>query len=124
MGWPIAERVAIDVLARLGHPVYVIPPRGAAAPYFRVTRVGGTTGNIVTDNALVMVSAYAADPADAAAMATAAREAFTAARCTWVGSAWVRWWQEAAGPALYPDPESKLSRYQFTGQLDLATNIA
>lgn len=118
-----AEKVALTILRESGHGAYVTPPRGVVAPYFRVSRVGGIMSNPVTDAALLAVSAYADNPATAADMANQARELLLASRASMVGDAWVRWWREAAGPANYPDPTSKLFRYQFSGQLTIATNL-
>ncbi|MGJ4168883.1 hypothetical protein [Corynebacterium macclintockiae] len=118
-----AEKVALDILRTTGVPTHVTPPRDVAAPYYRVARVGGTMENIVTDAALIAISAYAADPAVAADLANQAREVMLAARASRVGGAWVRWWSEASGPSHYPDPTSKLFRYQFTGQLNISTNL-
>ena len=118
-----AEKVALQILRDAGFRAHVTPPRDVTAPYIRVNRVGGIMSNLVTDAAMLAVAAYAADPAEAANMANKAREALFAARTTMVGDAWVRWWKEAAGPANLPDPTSKLTRYQFSGQLMIATNL-
>lgn len=119
---PSAEKVLLDIIRAEGIKAYVTPPRGATAPYVRVARVGGPMENIVTDAALVVVSAYHTDPAEAERLCSVAREAVWNARTTFVNGVWVRWWKETAGPAHYSDPESKLFRYQFSGQLFLATN--
>ena len=118
-----AEKVALQILRAAGFRTHVTPPRDVTAPYIRVNRVGGIMSNLVTDAAMLTVAAYAADPAEAANMANKAREALFAARTTMVGDAWVRWWKESAGPANFPDPTSKLTRYQFSGQLMIATNL-
>lgn len=118
-----AEKVALQILRNAGFHAYVTPPRGVTAPYLRINRVGGIMSNLVTDAAMLAVAAYADDPAVAANMANKAREALIAARTSMVGDAWVRWWQESAGPANFPDPTSKLTRYQFSGQLMIATNL-
>lgn len=118
-----AEKVALAILRQSGFNAYVTPPRVMTAPYFRVARVGGIMSNPVTDAAMLAVSAYADNPAAAADMANQARELLLASRASMVGDAWVRWWREAAGPANYPDPTSKLFRYQFSGQLTIATNL-
>lgn len=118
-----AEKVALQIIRNEGYNAYVSPPRDVAEPYFRINRVGGIMANPVTDAAMLAIAAYAADPAAAADMANRVREALIAARATMVGDAWVRWWTEAAGPANFPDPTSKLTRYQFSGQLFIATNL-
>lgn len=118
-----AEKVALEILRRTGSRAFVTPPRDITGPYYVVSRVGGIMSNLVTDEALLAVGAYADDPVVASDMANRAREALVAARATMVGGAWVRWWTEAAGPASFPDPTSKLFRYQFSGQLTIATNL-
>lgn len=119
---PSAEKTALAIIRATGVKAYVTPPRGVTAPYVHVTRVGGRMENLVTDGALLAVSAYAGDPAVAEQLALQARNALWEARTTFVDGVWVRWWVEAAGPSHYADPESKLFRYQFSGQLMLATN--
>lgn len=119
---PSAEKTALAIIRATGVKAYVTPPRGVTAPYVHVTRVGGRMENLVTDGALLAVSAYAGDPAVAEQLALQARNALWEARTTFVDGVWVRWWVEAAGPSHYADPESKLFRNQFSGQLMLATN--
>lgn len=120
---PAAERAACDILRNAGLVAHVTPPARAAPPYLRVARVGGTMHNLVTDAPLLTVSAYGNGAFEASELANRAREALLAARCSWAGDVWVRWWQEAAGPANYPDPDAeRLVRYQFSGVLMVATN--
>ena len=123
MGIPNAERVALTIL-RDGQaaPVFVTPPMSRPKRYIRLSRVGGVFQNRVTDSAMITVSAYASDPAEAADLANECRQLFINSRGRHAGGVWVRWWQEVSGPAHYPDPDVALTRYQFTGELRLSTN--
>lgn len=120
--YPAAEKVVVQVLRDAGLRAHVVPPRTVTAPYVRVARVGGIESNRVTDSALVTLAAYGKDPVAASEVISTARAALRSARATRVGDAWVRWWTEASGPALYPDPDTTLHRYQMTGQIHIATN--
>lgn len=120
--YPAAEKAVVQILRNAGLRAHVVPPRTVTAPYIRVARVGGIESNLITDSALVTISAYAKDPVAASEVIGKARAALRAARATRVGDIWVRWWNEAAGPSLYPDPDTTLHRYQMTGQINLATN--
>ena len=122
MALPSAERTVLHILRSAGLSAFVTPPRDVTVPYVRVARVGGVMENVVTDAALIVVSAYAADPAESEQLCLQARRALWDSRTSFVDGVWVRWWKEAAGPAHYSDPESKLFRYQFSGQLFMATN--
>ena len=123
LGIPNAEKVALAIL-RDGQeaPVFVTPPMNRPKRYVRLSRVGGVFQNQVTDSAMITVSAYASDPADAADLANECRQLFINSRGRHAGGVWVRWWQEVSGPSNYPDPDVALTRYQFTGELRLSTN--
>lgn len=121
---PNAERVVIDYLREaLDVPVWQTPPPAPPDNYVRLSRVGGIVRNIVTDAATMSISAYGKDQAQAAELANRVRELMIAARCSRLPGAWCRWWVEMAGPSYYPDPDRPdYSRYQFSGELRLATN--
>lgn len=123
MGIKNAEKVALSIL-RGGQksPVYVTPPSRVPKRYARLSRVGGIMSNLVTDSALITVSCYSSDPADAADFANECRELFAGSRGGFVDGCWVRWWQEISGPSNYPEPDVDLTRYQFTGELRISTN--
>lgn len=123
MGFQDAEDVCLKVLAgELDVPVYRVPPKNIPAAFVRVARVGGIARNLVTDSALMSVSAYGKNPKDAAVLAARCRDVLWDARASRSGGAWVRWWREVSGPVYYPEPGVDRTRYQFTGELRLATN--
>ena len=120
---PNAEKVLKDILQdELGVPVYVIPPKDAQGPYVRVSRVGGTVMNLVTDEPFMAVSGYSRDVFEASELANRAREVLLGCAGRFYGGVWVRRWRESAGPSNFPDPDSRLFRYQFSGVISLATN--
>lgn len=109
-------REALDV------PVYITPPKNVPGSYVRVTRLGGIKKNMVTDSALMGINCYAVERDDAVEIAGKAREALWSARAGNHGGVWVRWWREVSGPVNYPQPDVQRVRYQFSGELRLATN--
>ena len=90
MGIPNAEKVALAIL-RDGQeaPVFVTPPMNRPQRYIRLSRVGGVFQNQVTDSAMITVSAYASDPADAADLANECRQLLIDSRGRQIGRAHV-----------------------------------
>lgn len=120
---PDAELVAATLLRGvLGVPVFITPPKEVPGTYVRVVRLGGSERNIVTDSALIGVNCYSVKRGKAAALANSARVALRGACGTVVNGAAIRFWREVSGPVNYPQPDVKRVRYQFTGELRLATN--
>lgn len=120
---PDAEMVAVTLLReRLGVPVYITPPRDIPSTYVRITRLGGVRRNEVTDAALIGVNCYSKSRCTAAKLANEARAVLDGSAGEKVHDAGIRFWREVAGPVNYPQPDVDRVRYQFTGELRLATN--
>lgn len=120
---PDAELVAAVLLREnLDVPVYITPPREIPGSYVRVVRLGGSERNIVTDSALIGVNCYSRKRGKAAELANAARVALRGSAGTIANNAGIRFWREVSGPVNYPQPDVDRVRYQFTGELRLATN--
>lgn len=120
VAFPDVEALAVTYLTgRLsGVPVSTRVPHPRPAKFVRVSRVGGTSPNRVTDAALVIVKCWAATEPEAADLARTVRAYVGAMAQTSVGSDYVRRIREVAGPQAFPDPASESPRYQFTVQID------
>ena len=120
---PDAEMVAVTLLREaLGVPVYINPPKNVPGTYVRITRLGGVQRNLVTDSALIGVNCYSRRRSEAAELANKARLILRGSAGTKVNDAGIRFWREVSGPVNYPQPDVDRIRYQFSGELRLATN--
>lgn len=120
--FPSAVGTVISYLKPVaGVPVWHSVPRESAEGYVRVSRNGGPMVNPVTDGAIVTISCYHVDAFEAELLANKVRGLMLGIRGKRVGDVWVRWWVDG-GPAEYPDPDTRMTRYQFTGQLNLKIN--
>ena len=118
-----AEMVAVTLLREaLDVPVYINPPKNVPGTYVRITRLGGVQRNIVTDSALIGVNCYSRRRSKAAELANKTRLILRDSAGTKVNDAGIRFWQEVSGPVNYPQPDVDRVRYQFSGELRLATN--
>ena len=94
----------------------------------RVSRVGGSMSNLVTDLPLMLFECYAraigGDTADVAAeklaMDVRATLAASTARTT-TGGAWLRRWTEAGCAPLDDPDQPDYARWQVTGTIGIAT---
>ena len=120
---PDAEMVAVTLLREaLDVPVYINPPKDIPGTYVRITRLGGTQRNIVTDSALIGVNCYSRNRSKAAELANKTRLILRGSAGTKVNDAGIRFWREVSGPVNYPQPDVDRVRYQLSGELRLATN--
>jgi len=120
---PDAEMVAVSLLREaLDVPVFIAPPREVPVTYVRVVRLGGAMRNIVTDSALIGVNCYSQERNIAAGLANDARIILSGSQGTVLDGAGIRFWREVSGPVNFPHPDVDRVRYQFTGELRLATN--
>lgn len=120
---PDAEMVAVELLReKLDIPVYITPPKKIPGTYIRITRLGGVQRNIVTDSALIGVNCYSHKRSKAAELANEARMVLKNSAGTKANNVGIRFWREVSGPVNYPQPDIDRVRYQFTGELRLATN--
>jgi hypothetical protein len=100
-----------------------LPARNRADRFVRVSRSGGTQQDPVTDRARIITECYAKDTAQAEMMCNTARAAYRNACSTFVLDMWVRWYGNEAGPNDIAHPDIvDYERWQFTGELWIATN--
>lgn len=117
--FPDVEALLVSYLGTaLGVPVASRVPNPRPVQFVRVNRVGGTRRNLVTDRPMVVVEAWAATEAEAAALGELARAHVFALAQTTVGGEWVRSVTEVGGLQSFPDPVSEAPRYQFTVQIN------
>ncbi len=83
----------------------------------RITRVGGHRAHIIEDRPMVTFEAWDKTDVDASELAKVVRAEVQALDNTLVGSAYLSWFAEVAGPSYFPHPETSLARYQHTQQL-------
>lgn len=105
-----SEKLIIDWLnsRQLGAKAYRVAPRSPRLPFITVERVGGEIDPL-TDKGLFAIQYWAASPDRAAELADRTVEALMQARSLGaVGSVSVE------STYSFPDPDSKLSRYQST----------
>ena len=120
---PDAEMVAVTLLREaLDVPVYITPPKDIPGTYVRITRLGGVQRNLVTDSALIGVNCYSRRRSEAAELANKTRLILRDSSGTKAHNAGIRFWREVSGPVNYPQPDVDRVRYQFSGELRLATN--
>ena len=114
--FPDATLVAITKLraALTPTPVHARIPTTRPAAFVLVQRVGGVRRNLVVDDALLTVEAWAATGAAAHDLAQAARAHLHAMVGDVIAGVAVYRVDEAAGPQWLPDPESLQARYTFT----------
>jgi hypothetical protein len=116
--FPDVEAVLVEALpALLDVPVSTRVPNPRPDAFVRVTRVGGSRRDRITDRALVVVEAWASTTGDAFDLGALARgqiEALTEAQ-----HGPLRGYEEVGGLQAFPDPDTETPRYQLTALLDL-----
>lgn len=113
--FPDAALLVIDYLN--DHLAASVEPRIPAerpAAFLTVQRVGGPRATLVTDAPLLAIEAWGDNDEDAHDLAQEARAQLHALPGTVLDGVAVYRVDEAAGPALLPDPLSNQSRYVFT----------
>lgn len=124
-----AESVAVtiirDGLAELGVPAVVATryPKTDQTTV-RVTVTGGTTPNLVTDAPTILVECWSATEVEAEQLANSTFACLTRCPGSVYAGSWVRGWDPGSRPQNYPDPDTHMSRYQFTGVLNIRPSIS
>ena len=98
-------------LSARGDAARVATKRTTSSParLVRLTRVGGTVENLVSDVAMVAFECWDADDDGAAGLARIVRAEVQA-----LDTDVMKWRFEVSGPAYFPHPDTSLSRYQLT----------
>lgn len=116
--FPDAEALIIDSLdAVLAVPVRLTIPNPRPEQFVTVQRVGGVRRDLVTDQPLLAVEAWAAGPTAAKALLKQARAHIASLAGTTVDGVAIGRVDESSGPGFLPDPDSKHSRYTYTVQV-------
>ena len=112
------EAVAVEALgAVLSVPVATrVPNPRPAAGNVRVTRTGGSSGNVVQDDATVLVECWGPDGVAAFELARSAWAYLSALEGSTVGGVWV-YEVRPQGPVNFPDPDTDSPRYQFVASI-------
>lgn len=119
--FPDAEVLLVAYLSEAlpGVPVSTkIPNPRPDVPFLRVLRVGGTRRDLVTDQPMVVVEAWAGDDGPASDLARLAQAYVFALAQTDRPQGYVRAVREVGGIADNPDPVSESPRFTFTVQID------
>lgn len=116
--FPDVEALLVRALPDpLGVAVSTRVPNPRPDSFVRVSRVGGTRRDYVTDEPIVVVECWAADEVAASYLGRTAHAHVFALAQTDVDGDYVRAVREVGGLQSFPDPLSKSPRYQFTVQL-------
>lgn len=110
-------RVWLDAL--LTEPVVHAVPHPRPAAFVQLTRVGGTSHDLVVDAAMVAVDCWAATSPAAMTLAQLVRAHLHAMNGEVVDGTAVYAVQELAGPGEVPDPDSDTPRVRQTFQIGL-----
>lgn len=110
-----------DRLAEYGRavPVSATVPTPRPDEFVVVPRIGGPRQNLVVDSPLIGVECWSDKASDALSLAQLTRGLIFAMQGETIEGVTIYRVQEAAGPALLPDPDSAQARYVFTVQLDM-----
>jgi hypothetical protein len=118
--FPDATAVVIGILAdQLTAPVYGAVPPTRPAAFVVVRRVGGPERNLVVDEPMLTIEAWADAAPAAMALAELARAHVKAAQGTVADGIPVYRVRDVAGPAFLPDPESTQPRVTQTVMVQL-----
>jgi hypothetical protein len=97
-------------------------PKQRPIRFVKVTRVGGSQDDAITDVARLLVECFGPDVETVESMTATARTALRNAISTVVDNVWVRNWSNEQGPVDFPHPEIlDMERWQFQGSLSLST---
>jgi hypothetical protein len=100
-----------------------LPARNRPDRFVRVSRIGGSQSDPVTDKARIMVECYGKDTATVENMANTARAAFRNAGAARYSGMWIRWYGNEAGPVDMAHPDIvDYERWQFTAELWIKSN--
>lgn len=120
-----AVKTAITILQQ-AFGVYALVsarmPKQRPVRFVRVTRIGGSQDDPITDVARILVECFGVDVETVENMTATARAALRNAISTDVDDVWVRNYDQEQGPVDFPHPEIlDMERWQFQGNLSLST---
>ena len=125
IAFPVIEQPLVAYLAPLVAPVKVLTrvPTDRPDEFVRLSRVGGTVRDVITDRPWVVFECWSKSDYDAAILARTVRAYVFDLVQTQIGDAWVRAVDEVGGLQAFPDPESGQARYQFSVQFDVRGTV-
>ncbi|WP_125458782.1 hypothetical protein [Rhodococcus sp. 1168] len=82
----------------------------------RISRIGGTRSNPVTDQAVLLFECWASSDIEAEELANHVVDSLPSIRGRWFDGSFIRHWRLTFGPVDHPD-ESNQARFQFQGEL-------
>lgn len=99
-------------------------PSNRPGRFVTVSRAGGQKPNRFTESVLLIVQTWDDDKVQgefrAEQTANLCSGILQASSGTRVAGAKIRWWEPNALPSWFPDPDTGIARFQFTGELRLA----
>jgi hypothetical protein len=121
IAFPDAEAVAIAYLkSRIaGVTVSTKIPDNRPPKLIKVTRVGGTKLRLNADSPLLVFECWGSTTVEASELGRLARAYVDAMAGEKVNGVWVYKVREVGGLAFFPDPDTKLPRYQFSVAIDM-----
>jgi len=97
-------------------------PRQVPIRFIRVSRIGGSRPNVVTDSARILIECFGPDPETVESMSSTVDEAMHNAIGTIVDGVFIRDWGNINGPISRPHPDLlSMERMQTDGDLLLST---
>lgn len=110
--------------------VYTRVPAQRPSRFVTVTRVGGQQPNPFTDSVMMIIQAWDDDKhqgefrsEQTANLCVGLLRASSGIRVdTLESNAKIRRWEQNSLPSWFPDPDTGIPRFQFTGELRLALN--
>ncbi len=91
-------------------------PNPRPKKFVRISRIGGSRTNPVTDQATLLFECWAATDVDAEELANLVSDSLPSVIGHWFDGSFVRHWRLTFGPVDHPD-ESGQARFQFQGEL-------
>lgn len=87
--------------------------------FVRAQRAGGPRRNLITDSPVMLFECWDVDTVSASELGRTVEAIVLATDGTWIGQqpTWVEDVGSSSGVVYFPDPDTKLPRYQFTIQL-------
>lgn len=120
-----AVKTAITVLAEAFGQYALVSakmPKQRPIRFVRVSRIGGSQNDPITDSARLLIECFGPDTETVEAMSATARTALRNAISTVVDDVFIRGWENEQGPVDFPHPQIiDMDRWQFQGDLMLST---
>lgn len=115
-----AEVAAIAWLEPRIDPVSIATevPRERPAEFVKVSLTGGSDPNVVTERPQLTFECWAAESDRASEICRTVKALVRAMAGQLVDGVFVRSVRTVGGPVSFPDPETKLPRYQYTAELN------